>query len=313
MDKPNLNDLMNLVLDDEATDEEARELEQRLAADSGARSRFEELQRLFDGLESIPQPFPPEGLVASVMANIPQIPLPGRHSDQLLPRRGVIGPDTNQIRGTGPGQRTESPSFFQPWAFFRSAIMSEQNGGFSNKRKIWIGGAIAAAAAVVAFSTLVQPTTDGKDTAGTIMPAQRYQAPQSAVQDVGGPGTTVAGTQGSNAANQPGDNTANAGGLNSGDRAGLNSGNRGGLNSGDRGGLNSGDRGGLNSGDRGGLNSGDRGGLNSGNRGGLNSGDRGGLNSGDRGGLNSGDRGGLNSGDRGGLNSGDRAMMGSDR
>ncbi|MGC1818831.1 MAG: hypothetical protein WA900_14390, partial [Casimicrobiaceae bacterium] len=118
---------MNLVLDDEATDEEARELEQRLAADSDARSRFEELQRLFDGLESIPQAFPPEGLVASVMANIPQIPLPGRHSDQLLPRRGVIGPDTNQIRGTGPGQRTERSSFFQPWAFFRSAIMSEQN------------------------------------------------------------------------------------------------------------------------------------------------------------------------------------------
>ena len=237
-----LTELMNLVLDAEATDDEADELERRLVADPAARARFDELQRLFDGLGRIPQAFPPEGLVASVMANIPQTPVPNGHSRQLLARRGVIGPDTIQIGGAGPGRTAGIRSFFQPWAFFGSANMSEQNRGFSSKRKIVIGGAVAAAAAVVALSSLMQAPTDGKDTAGTIMPAQRYQAPQSAVQDVGGGGTAVAGTQGSNAASQPGDNTANAAGLNSGDRAGLNSGDRGGLNSGDRGGLNSGDR-----------------------------------------------------------------------
>ncbi|MGE5089071.1 MAG: anti-sigma factor family protein, partial [Candidatus Levyibacteriota bacterium] len=259
MNKTSLTELMHLVLDGEATDEEARELEQHLAADAGARARFGELQRLFAGLGAIPQAFPPEGLVASVMANIPQNRPPARRSSQLLADPGVIGPDTMQIRGAGHGRTKGSRSLFQPWVFFGSTNMSEQNSGHSNKRKIVIGGAIAAAAAIVAVSSLMQAPGDGKDTAGTIMPAQRYQAPQSAVQDVGAGGTAVAGTSGSNSANQPGDNTANAAGLNSGDRAGLNSGDRGGLNSGDRGGLNSGDRGGLNSGDRGGLNSGDRG------------------------------------------------------
>ncbi|MGA8030856.1 MAG: hypothetical protein WCB48_00555, partial [Casimicrobiaceae bacterium] len=216
MNPTDLTELMNLVLDAEATDDEADELERRLAADPAARARFEELQRLFDGLDSIPQAFPPEGLVASVMANIPQTPVPKGHSRQLLAQRGVIGPDTIQIGGAGPGRTAGSRSFFQPWAFFRGANMSEQNKGFSNKRKIMIGGAIAAAAAVVALSSLMQAPTDGKDTAGTIMPAQRYRATQSGAQDVQGgmPSGAPAGSNGLAGASSTG--AQNAGAVNAG-------------------------------------------------------------------------------------------------
>ena len=64
-------ELMYAVLDGEATPSEGLELERLLAADAVARAQFEQLRRLFDGLASVPKAFPPEGLVASVMARIP--------------------------------------------------------------------------------------------------------------------------------------------------------------------------------------------------------------------------------------------------
>ncbi len=57
--------------------------------------------------------------------------------------------------------------------------MSEQNTSSIGNRKIWIGAGIAAAAVIVAVSTGVDFPPGGKDTAGTIVPAQRYQAPQT--------------------------------------------------------------------------------------------------------------------------------------
>src|SRR5258705_1026302 len=63
--------VMHAVLDGEATPGETRELERLLATDSTARAEFEDLKRLFEGLKAMPKEYPPEGLVASVMANIP--------------------------------------------------------------------------------------------------------------------------------------------------------------------------------------------------------------------------------------------------
>ena len=65
-------ELMHAVLDGEATVAEARELEAVLARDARAREEYDELRHLFEGLRALPQPFPPEGLAASVLANIPQ-------------------------------------------------------------------------------------------------------------------------------------------------------------------------------------------------------------------------------------------------
>ncbi len=65
-------ELMYAVLDGEATPSEALELERLVAADPAARAQFEQLRRLFDALASVPKAFPPEGLVASVMARMPR-------------------------------------------------------------------------------------------------------------------------------------------------------------------------------------------------------------------------------------------------
>ncbi len=66
-----LTELMHAVLDGEATAAETRELERHLAADPEARAEFDSLRALFDELKGVPQAFPPEGLVASVMADLP--------------------------------------------------------------------------------------------------------------------------------------------------------------------------------------------------------------------------------------------------
>ena len=47
-------------------------LDRILAAEPALRAEYDELRRLFDGLSVVPKAFAPEGLVASVMAQIPQ-------------------------------------------------------------------------------------------------------------------------------------------------------------------------------------------------------------------------------------------------
>ena len=59
---------MYTVLDGEATDAEARELDRVLAAEPAARTEFGQIRRLFEGINRVPKAFPPEGLVAAVMA-----------------------------------------------------------------------------------------------------------------------------------------------------------------------------------------------------------------------------------------------------
>ena len=54
---------------------------------------------------------------------------------------------------------------------------------FSGNRKIWIGGSVAAAAVVVAVSAGLFPP-NASDTAGTIVPAQRYQATPISATDI---------------------------------------------------------------------------------------------------------------------------------
>ena len=300
MNTTNASALMHAVLDGEATPSEAADLERELDQHPELRAQYAALQNLFEELLRVPMGYPPEGLVASVMANIPQNRPESSDEDQLFAGPGVLGASSQGTRGHRRDGSKAGRTEFQPWLRRKDKDMSEQNRTFPGNRKLWIGGGIAAAVVVIGLASGLIPP-GGKDTAGTIVPAQRYQAPQSNVQDVQGGGVAGAPGQTTATATKAAEPTANANGV-SGDRNGL-SGDRNGL-SGDRNGL-SGDRNGL-SGDRNGL-SGDRNGL-SGDRNGL-SGDRNGL-SGDRNGL-SGDRNGL-SGDRNGL-SGDRNGLSGDR
>jgi len=119
MSRSRTDDLMHAVLDGEATPAEAHELEQRLAADPQARGRYAELQHLFDGLRRIPKRFPPEGLVASVLANIPQNPGDAERGDQLFATSGVLEASSRKARGRPSGRSEWVRQVFQPWAISR--------------------------------------------------------------------------------------------------------------------------------------------------------------------------------------------------
>jgi anti-sigma factor RsiW len=77
---------MYAVLDGEATPDEVRSLERLLDADPAARAQFEELSALFREMSRVPRQFPPEGLVAAVMASVPRRPAPGRRGPRARGR-----------------------------------------------------------------------------------------------------------------------------------------------------------------------------------------------------------------------------------
>ena len=174
--------LMHAVLDGEATPDEARELERVLAADPAARAEYADLRFLFEGLSRVPKAFPPEGLVAAVMASVPRRPAPADHSSQLFMQSRVISKSSMEAREENPGRSTVhrvSPR----GTYLREQSMSEQKSGFG-RRNLWIGGGIAAVAALFAVSYVTNFPPSGQDTAGTIVPAQRYLAPQNTADDV---------------------------------------------------------------------------------------------------------------------------------
>src|SRR5579864_699209 len=189
-------ELMHVALDGEASPAEAQELERRLANDAAARAQYEELRYLFDDLSRVRQAFPPEGLIASVLANIPQNSTrPGRFG-QLFGAPGVIEPSLKNTRGRRLGRNERVRQVFQQWAFSKDTDMDAGKKSLAGNRKVWIGGGIAAAAVIVAVSTGLFPPSAG-DTAGTIAPALRYRATQPAADNVtpgNQPGTQSAQT-----------------------------------------------------------------------------------------------------------------------
>ena len=177
-------ELMHAVLDGEASAEESRALQRLLDGDADARAEFAALERLFKVLHAVPQQYPPEGLVAAVTAALP--PEKKRHavSRQLSAGSRVVrhaSSDTpGAIRGDAvarqPAHRSEPPT--------RSNFMSQQHSGLFARRRTWIGAAIAAAAVVLVAQYGFDFPPRGEDVLGTIVPAQRYRAPQATATDV---------------------------------------------------------------------------------------------------------------------------------
>src|SRR5947207_2673986 len=176
--------LMYTVLDGEATDAEARELDRVLAAEPAARTEFGQIRRLFEGINRVPQAFPPEGLVAAVMANIPQNSPPQGRLDQLSLRSRVIGLAWMKARGTSPGKSATDLPAHQPGIYLREWRMNEQNSSLLRKRNVLIGGGIAVAAALIALSYTIDFPPGAQNTVGTIVPAQRYKAAQPVIEDI---------------------------------------------------------------------------------------------------------------------------------
>ncbi len=130
--------LMHAVLDGEADAGEKARAGAPSGRRSGARARNSTLQRrLFDGLSRIPKAYPPEGLVASVMAQLPPVPTAGQgRARQPFSRPRVIGPDSREAPDTIPGKSTGVPRFSRQGPYFRSDDMSEEKSGSFGKRKI---------------------------------------------------------------------------------------------------------------------------------------------------------------------------------
>jgi len=172
---------MHAVLDGEASDAEARELEMRLAADPAARVEFEGWKRLFEALGAVPKEHAPEGLVASIAAAIPQAPGAAGGASQPFPAQRVLGHTLFGVSRRAP---------------IRSVTMTEQTiRRIFAHRKAWLGAGVAAAAAVV----VAQVAFDfplAKDVVGTVIPAQRYRAAQNGSEQVqlGAPAVQAAPT-----------------------------------------------------------------------------------------------------------------------
>jgi anti-sigma factor RsiW len=179
--------LMHAVLDGQATPSESLAFERHLAANPALRAEFDELRHICDALDNVPGKFPPEGLVAAVMARLPEHSAPVEGMRQLFGPSRVIGEDSMNAPGTRPGKSATGRGMSQPGPHYRGENMSEQKSG--SNRKILIGAGIAAAAVIVAFSTGMFPPS-ATNTSGTIVPAQRYRADQPAVDNVvgGAPG-----------------------------------------------------------------------------------------------------------------------------
>ena len=164
-----LTELMHAVLDGEASNAEARELETRLAADPAARAEFGDWKRLFEALDAVPKEHAPEGLVASIASAMPQAPGASGAASQPFPDPRVLGHTLFGISRRVPT---------------RSVTMTEQSSRriFAH-RKAWLGGGIAAAAAVV-VAQIAFDFPLPKDVVGTVIPAQRYRAAQNGSEQV---------------------------------------------------------------------------------------------------------------------------------
>ena len=131
MNHTDLLRLMHTVLDGEANAGEKAALERHLAGDPLAQAEFDELSRLFDGLAKIPKAYPPEGLVASVMAQVPHSTAGQGRLRQPFSRPRVIGADSRESPDTIPGKSTGTPRLSRQGPYFRSDNMSEQKSGSS--------------------------------------------------------------------------------------------------------------------------------------------------------------------------------------
>lgn len=172
-----LQPLMHAVLDGEASPDETAELERRLAASPEARAEFERLRRLFDDLAGVPRRHPPEGLVAAVQAALPGIPQKPAQAIQLSPASRVLRAPAGGIDlgGDSPLKQQHQPGPPQ-----RSLPMTQPHPPYSAKRKTMIGGGIAVVAALIVWQFGFDSTIRSEDVAGTVVPAQRYRAPQAA-------------------------------------------------------------------------------------------------------------------------------------
>jgi hypothetical protein len=297
MEQSALMQLMHEVLDGAASADEARELERLLANDPGARAQFEELGRLFKGLNAMPMATPPEGLVAAVLARLPQQHTRRDRLHQLSSRWRVLRVDSRRAQGSLPIRTSRTQLISQHKSIRRNRDMSGPN-IFSRKPKLWIGAGIAVVAIVLVARYFDFPP--GRDTQGTIAPAKRAIAEQPGAGDVNGgqsDGSRPVPPASGDAAGDAGRGNANDAG-----RGNANDAGRGNANDAGRGNANDAGRGNANDAGRGNANDAGRGNANDAGRGNANDAGRGNANDAGRGNANDAARGNANDAARGNAN-----------
>jgi hypothetical protein len=192
MKSDELLELMHEVLDGAASAKDSRKLDQLLSQDRVARAEYEDLRRLFTGLNTMPKQLPPEDLLSRVTARIPPARRRSDWRSQLFSRLRVLQLLSKQAWASTAGQpdKTRPVSRFEISS--RNDKMSTDKGLFT-KRIVWIGAGVAAAAVVVATRFFDIPPNSA---IGTIVPAQRFEATQPGAGDVNGSvgaGSTQAG------------------------------------------------------------------------------------------------------------------------
>jgi hypothetical protein len=182
-----LDELMHAVLDGEASPQQALELEQLLSADPGARRKFEDLRGLLRVLSGAPRLEPPAQLLDDALTRFDAFRAQSAAPRQLFPKRDVF-----LSRAQNAGQQRSPISIVGE--FLQSMMEFSMNN--KQRRVVIVAGALVAIAAAVVISQNFPPTD--KNTSGTIVPADRYRAPQATADDVGGGGTsgTSTGTAG---------------------------------------------------------------------------------------------------------------------
>jgi hypothetical protein len=183
MEHTELIRLMHEVLDGAASADEARELDRLLADDPDARAQFDELERLFAGLNTMPKALPPEGLVAAVLAKLPRQHRRRDRLHQLSSRWRVLSLDSGRAQRSDPIRTSRTQGISHYKSIRRNRDMSGPS-VFSRKPKLWIGAGIAVVAIVLVARYFDLPPQ--KDSEGTIAPAKRFVAEQPGAGDVNG-------------------------------------------------------------------------------------------------------------------------------
>lgn len=166
MASEDLQRLMHAVLDGQASPDEARALEARLAADPDARAEFEAWRSLFGQLRHVPQADAPADLLPSIRAAL--------RPHQLSAPSSVIEHGLHNNRSFGILSTLRRLLWPAP---------SEEFGRMSINRKLVAGGAFAAVAVGIAAIVFDYPPKS-QDVMGTIAPAERYRAPQAGAEAV---------------------------------------------------------------------------------------------------------------------------------
>jgi uncharacterized protein YjbI with pentapeptide repeats len=166
MASEDLQRLMHAVLDGQASPDEARALEARLAADPDAQAEFEAWRSLFGQLRHVPQADAPADLLPSIRAAL--------RPHQLSAPSSVIEHGLHNNRSFGILSTLRRLLWPAP---------SEEFGRMSINRKLVAGGAFAAVAVGIAAIVFDYPPKS-QDVMGTIAPAERYRAPQAGAEAV---------------------------------------------------------------------------------------------------------------------------------